>query len=128
MAGGQYRDTHHTVSAGILEALGKGLLIATGGLMAGVLFGTAHLGDLSLWAVGVAAVSGVACVAGSALVRNLGLDGDGPEDEQSPPVAGTGKSPAASPAMETAAEVEECRARRRVEASRERGQGTGRCV
>jgi hypothetical protein len=30
------RDTHHTVTAGILEALERGFLIATAGVMAGL--------------------------------------------------------------------------------------------
>jgi hypothetical protein len=37
------RETHHTVSAGILDALGRGFLIASAGVLAGVMFGTAHL-------------------------------------------------------------------------------------
>lgn len=70
------RDTHHTVSAGILDALGRGFLIASAGVLAGVMFGTAHLAAMSLglWTIGVAAASGVACMIGSALVRNAGCD------------------------------------------------------
>ena len=129
MAGGQYRDTHHTVSAGIMEALGKGLLIATAGLIAGLMFGTTHLPELSLWTVGVAAASGIGCMVGSALVRNAGFDGGGQEAEDPAPAARIEKAMAASPAMDIAGDgPEECRARRRVTASRERGQGSGRCA
>jgi hypothetical protein len=123
------KDTHHTVSAGIMEALGKGLLIATAGLVAGLMFGTAHLPELSLWTVGVAAAGGVVCMIGSALVRNAGFDGCEREGEQSPASTEVGKGMAAVPGLE-AAEVaaEECRARQRVTASRERGHGSGRCI
>ena len=68
------RDTHHTVSANIMEALGKGFLIATAGVVAGLMFGTASMASMGLWTVGVAAASGVACMIGSALVRNAGCD------------------------------------------------------
>ena len=68
------RDSHHTVSAGILDALGRGLLIATAGVVAGLMFGTTHLTALSLWTIAVAAASGVGCMVGSALVRNAGCD------------------------------------------------------
>jgi hypothetical protein len=127
MAGGQNRDTHHTVSAGILEALGKGLLIATGGLMAGILFGTTHLASLSLWTVAVAAASGAGCIFGSALVRNAGFDGCGQVEDISMPAVGAEKSMAATPGVEAGADVapEDWRARRRVMASRERGRGAG---
>jgi hypothetical protein len=74
MVRSQHRDTHHTVSAGILDAVGRGFLIATAGVVAGLMFGTAPLAALSLWTVGVAAASGVACMIGSALVRNAGCD------------------------------------------------------
>ena len=128
MAGWQQKDTHHTVSAGVIEALGKGLLIATGGLIAGITFGTTNITDLSLWAVGVAAVSGVACMVSSALLRNAGFDGGGQDADRPSPAPGAGKGIEATPVVEAAAEVEECRARQRLAASRERGHGTGRCV
>jgi hypothetical protein len=91
---------HHTVSAGILDALGRGFLIATAGLVAGLMFGTAHLAALSLWTVAVAAASGVGCMVGSALVRNAGVDGGGQEAEDPAPAARVEKSIAATPAME----------------------------
>jgi hypothetical protein len=68
------RDTHHTVSASILESIGKGFLIATATVVAGLMFGTAHLAAMGLWMLGVAAASGVGCMVGSAIVRNLGFD------------------------------------------------------
>src|SRR5262245_57101445 len=67
------RETHHTVSAGILDALGRGFLIATASVLAGLCFGTAHLA-IGLWAIGLAAASGVGCMVGSALIRNAGCD------------------------------------------------------
>ncbi len=41
------KETHHTVSAGILESLGKGFLIATATVVAGMMFGTAHLASMA---------------------------------------------------------------------------------
>jgi hypothetical protein len=49
------RDTHHTVSASILESIGKGFLIATATFVEGLMFGTAHLAAMGLWMLGVAA-------------------------------------------------------------------------
>jgi hypothetical protein len=65
---------NYTVSAGILDALRRGFLIATAGVAAGVMFGTAHLASIGMWTVGVAAASGVGCLIGSALVRNAACD------------------------------------------------------
>lgn len=129
MERGYVRDTHHTVSAGILEALGKGFLIATAGVVAGLMFGTAPMASMGLWTVGVAAASGVACMIGSALVRNAGCGGGEDEIAESPR-AGNVRGMAATPVVEAAAEIEseDCRARRRVTASRERSHGTGRSV
>ena len=85
-----------------MEALGKGLLIATAGLVAGLMFGTAHLPDLSMWTVGVAAATGVGCMIGSALVKNAAFNDDRQEGEGSPPAAEAGKSMAATQAVEAA--------------------------
>ena len=128
MAGGQYRDTHHTVSASILEALGRGFLIATAGLVAGLMFGTAHLAELSLWTVGVAAASGVGCMVGSALVRNAGFDGGGQEAEDPAPAARVETSLAASPAMGAGGDdvPGERWARRMAVSCRQRENGSGR--
>ena len=130
MERGYARDTHHTVSAGILDALGRGFLIATAGVMAGLMFGTAPMASLAMWTVGVAAASGVACTIGSALVRNAGLDGCGQEANESPPLAEAGKCMATTPTVDAAVDIapEESQARRRVMASRERGQSLGRNV
>jgi hypothetical protein len=68
------RDSHHTVSAGILDALGRGFLIATTGVVAGMMIGTANVAAMGLWMLGVAAASGVGCMIGSALVRNAACD------------------------------------------------------
>jgi hypothetical protein len=69
------------------------------------MFGTNHLAALSRWTVGVAAAGGIACMVGSALVRDAVFDGCDQETERSPPVAETGKSMAATPGVETAVEV-----------------------
>jgi hypothetical protein len=126
------RDTHHTVSAGIMESVGKGLLIATAGVVAGALFGTAQLAAMSLWMLGVVAASGVGCMIGSALVRNAGYN----RCEQKP--AGSSRAKHASkatevkPAVDAASDVapEERWARRIAMADRQRepGADTGRGV
>jgi hypothetical protein len=133
MKGSNYRvarDTHHTVSAGILDAIGRGFLIATAGLVAGLMFGTADLAALSLWTVGVAAASGVACMIGSTLVRNAGCDRCEGELVGSPQAANVREGMAPMPVMAPAGEVEpeERWARRTAVTARQREQsaGTGR--
>jgi hypothetical protein len=126
MASGRDRDTHHTVAGGILDALGRGFLIATAGLVAGLMFGTAHLASLSLWTVAVAAAAGAGCMVGSALVRNAGFDDCG--QEEAPPAAGVGKVMAASPAMDAAPGERWARRVARTGRRQENGTGTGRSV
>jgi hypothetical protein len=126
----EVRDTHHTVSAGILDALGRGFLIATAGVVAACFFGTAHLAAMGLWMIGLAAVSGVGCMIGSALVRNAGCD------RCETKVGGSGRADhvrkvvAARPVVEAGEEAapEERWARRMAMngRQRERGSGTGR--
>jgi hypothetical protein len=124
------RDSHHTVSAGILDALGRGFLIATAGVVAGAMFGTANLAALSLWTIGVAAASGVGCMIGSALVRNAGCD----RCEKKPAGASRAKHARKTteviPAVEAARDVapEERWTRRIAMAGQqcEHGTGTGR--
>lgn len=67
-----------TVAAGILDALGRGFLIATAGVVAGMMFGTVNLAAMGLgfWTFGVAAASGIGCMISSALVRNAAYDRD----------------------------------------------------
>ena len=124
------RETHHAVSAGILDALGRGFLIATAGLVAGLLFGTAHLAAISIWTVAVAAASGVGCMIGSALVRNAECDRCEKNVGRSPQVAHVRKDMAAVPAVEAASAVapEERRAGRMVMMGRQREQNTGRGI
>ena len=110
MARSKYRDeraTHHTVSAGILESIGKGFLIASSGVLAGLLFGTAHLAAMSLglWTIALAAASGVGCMIGSALVRNAGCDRCEKKTGGAPRVARVRKGMAATPAVQAAGEV-----------------------
>jgi hypothetical protein len=122
-----YRDTHHTVSAGILEALGKGFLIATAGVVAGLLFGTAPMASMGLWTVGVAAASGVGCMVGSALVRNAGCDRC--EMTSGSPQAAQVRE-VGVPDVEATVDVapEEHWARRMAMTGREREQQTGRSI
>jgi hypothetical protein len=129
MEADRYRETHHTVAGSILDAVGRGFLIATAGLVAGLLFGTTNMASLSLWTVGAAAASGVGCMVGSALVKNARSGGCEQETERSQPVAEAAKNIAATLGGEAAdVEPEDCRARRRVTASRQHGHGSGRCV
>jgi hypothetical protein len=121
------RDTHHTVSAGILDALGRGFLIATAGLVAGLLFGTANLAAISLWTVGVAAASGVGCMVGSVLVRNAGCDRYEEDVGGSPQGAKAREGMAATPGVEAGdIEPEERWARRMAVTDRPREHATGR--
>jgi hypothetical protein len=124
------RATHHTVSAGILDALGRGFLIATAGVVAGLMFGTAPLATIGLWTIGVAAASGVACMIGSALVRNAGCDcceqtAGGPVQ-----VAKVRKARVAAAVVESTetTAAEERWARRMAMSGRQRERGTGRSV
>jgi hypothetical protein len=124
------RDTHHTVSAGILDAIGRGFLIATAGLVAGMMFGTAHLAAMSMWTVAVAAASGVGCMIGSALVRNAGCDRCEKKGGGSPRAAKVRKGMAAMPVVEAAEDVahEDRWARRMAMIGRQHGTGTGKGV
>jgi hypothetical protein len=120
-----------TVAANILDACGRGFLIATAGVVAGLMFGTVHLAamGLGLWTIGVAATGGVGCLIGSALVRQVAYDRGGaraaPASSPAP-----GKSRDATPAGEPARDdaPEEHRARRRVMDRRQREHNWGRGV
>jgi hypothetical protein len=124
------RDTHHTVSAGILESVGRGFLIATATVVAGVVIGTAQLAALGLWMVGAVAVSGVGCFIGSALVKNAGYDRCERKVGGSPRSPKLGKAIAATPVVDDAGDVasEERWARRVAASDRQREHGTGRSV
>ena len=130
MARSEYRDTHHTVSAGVLDALGRGFLIATAGVAAGLMFGTAPMASVGLWTVGVAAAAGVACMIGSALVRNAGCDRREVNGDGSPRTVNVGEGAAAVPGVEAVGEVasEERWARRmeRINRRREHATDAGR--
>lgn len=126
------RDTHHTVSAGILEAVGKGFLIATAGVVAGALYGTANLAVLSLWMIAVTAASGAGCLIGSTLVRNAGWDrceSDNGDSELAPSIS---KGQAASRSSDIARDdAFEARWVHRTATSgmqRERGSDAGRGI
>ena len=120
-------DTPRTVSASVLDALGRGFLIATASFVAGTMLGTASLA-VGLWTIGVIAASGVACMVGSALVRNAGCYRYARKSGGSSRAAHAGK--VAAPVVEAAEDVapEEYRARRRVMDGRQREHGTGRGV
>jgi hypothetical protein len=115
--------TQRTVSAGVLEAFGKGLLIATASFVAGTMLGTAHLA-VGLWTIGLIAASGVGCMVGAALVNNMACNRWAKKSGWPPRAANVAK---ALPAVEAQQELapEEYRARRRVMDERQRG-GSGR--
>jgi hypothetical protein len=117
------RESHHTVSAGILDALGRGFLIATAGVVAGALFDTANLAALSLWMIAVTAAGGVGCMIGSAIVRNAGCDR--PETKVDGPMASTQMKQGVA-TIEAAAGVapEQGWARRMRVSSKQRERGT----
>jgi hypothetical protein len=121
------RDTHHTVFSGILESVGKGFLIATATVVAGMMFGTAHLAAMGLWMLGVAAASGVGCMIGSAVVSNLGCDRSEKEVGGSPRGVHARKVTGTAPVVDTAGDVapEERWAHRMALTGRQREQGTG---
>jgi hypothetical protein len=124
------RDTHHTVSASILESIGKGFLIATATVVAGIMFGTAHLAAMGLWMLGVAAVSGVGCMIGSAIVRNLGCDRCETKVGGTKRATNVRKDLGAMPVVEEAGEVapEKRWARRIAMTAQQRESATGRGV
>ena len=119
-----------TVAAGILDALGRGFLIATAGVVAGMMFGTVHLTAMGLgvWTIGVAAASGVGCMVSSALVRNGAYDRGGKKIGGAPEAAKVSKPlVAATPAIQAAEEVaQEKRWAQRSQRQRQRGMGAGR--
>ena len=121
-----------TVAANILDACGRGFLIATAGVLAGLMFGTVHLAamGLGLWTIGVAATGGIGCLIGSALVRQAAYDRGGAKAVAVPESPTLGKSRDATPAVERDRDdaPEDHRARRRVLASRRREHGMGRGV
>jgi hypothetical protein len=73
---------HHAVGAGVMDALGRGFLIATAGLVLGAIVGTSHLAALGLWTFGVAGAAGMGLMIGSALVRNAGCERQEPESDE----------------------------------------------
>jgi hypothetical protein len=132
MARWKYTDpieTPRTVSAGVLDALGRGLLIATASFLAATMLGTANV-PVAMWTLGVIAAGGVGCLVGSVLVKNIKCPRWTRTSGWSPHAANAGKAAAATPAVEAAEEVahEEWKARRRVMEGRQREHGTGRGV
>jgi hypothetical protein len=118
-------ETPRTVSASVLDALGRGFLIATASFLAGTMLGTAHLavGTWTIGVLGVIAAGGVGCLVGSALVKNLGCQRWARKSGWSPHA---GKAAAVEAAEEVA--PEEWRARRRVMEGRQREHSSGRSV
>jgi hypothetical protein len=74
---------HHIITASILEACGRGLLIATAGLVLGAMLGTSNLAAVGLWTLGVAAAVGVGLHIGAGIVHNIGCGGREAEPEES---------------------------------------------
>ena len=122
------KDTHHTVSARILDAVGRGFLIATAGVVAGAMFGTANLTAIGVWTTVVAAASGVACMICSALVNNAGCDRGELDGGGSPEVANVRQVMAAMPGVEVAENIasEERWARRMASSNQQRQNGSNR--
>ncbi len=122
------RDTHHTVTAGIMESIGKGFLIATAGMLAGAMFGTANLSAIGMWTTLAAATSGVACVVASALIRNAGYDRCEANGGGSPEPANGREVMTAVPGVEAVEGVapEKRWSRRVAAAHRQREHATGR--
>src|SRR5690242_17945406 len=107
MARWKYTDpaeTPRTVSAGVLDALGRGFLIATASFLAGTMLGTASL-PVGMWTLGVIAAGGIGCLVGSALVKNMGCHRWEKKSGWAPHAANVRKVAAATPAVEAAEEV-----------------------
>jgi hypothetical protein len=123
-------QTQRTVFSGVLESLGKGFLIATAGLVAGLMFGTQHMPMISLWTVAVAAAGGVGCMIGSVVVKNAECNRRVNRARWSPHAANVRKAAPAVTVMEPAQDVapDEWRARRRVLERWQRDQGASRSV
>jgi hypothetical protein len=77
-------ENHHTVAGSILDALGRGALIATASIIVGAMIGTSQLASLGMWLLGVSAAAGVGLVVGAALVKNAGCGRDDAEAEEPP--------------------------------------------
>lgn len=78
-------ENHYTVGASLLDACGRGVLIATAGIVVGVLMGTAPpaAASLGLWMLGLSAAAGAGLLIGGAIVKNAGCARreDGPDGE-----------------------------------------------
>jgi hypothetical protein len=75
-------ENKHTIGGNILDALGRGALIAVSGVIVGALLGTAHVAALGFWLLGVSAAAGVGLTVGAAMCKNAGRSWNGPEPEQ----------------------------------------------
>ena len=118
-----------TVAAGILDALGRGFLIATAGVVAGMMFGTVHLAAMGfgLWTIGVAAASGVGCMVSSALVRNAAYDRRGKKAGVAPEAKQVSKPLVTPPTIQSAEDATpEERWAEYTRRQRQRGMGVGR--
>jgi hypothetical protein len=96
------------------------------------MLGTAHL-TVGMWTMGIVggiAAGGVACLVGSALVKNMGCHRPANQSGWSPHAANARKVTVETPAVEAAPDVAtgEDRARRRVMDGRQRERRTGRGV
>ncbi len=65
-------ETHHSISANIMEAVGRGLLIATVGIVLGGLMGSSNAARFGAGLLVGSGIVGAACMIGSGLVRNAG--------------------------------------------------------
>lgn len=130
MARAKYIDataTPRAVSASVLEALGKGLLIATASVVAGLWFGTVNAAA-GMWAIGLVATGGIACTVGSVLVKHMRCGHYERKTGGSPDAANASKVTAPTPAVEAAEDIapEEFGARRRVMDRQQREPGASR--
>ena len=75
-------ENKHTIGGNILDALSRGLLIATAGVIVGSLLGTAHVAAFGFWVLGLSAAAGVGLSVGAAMCKNAGRNWNDPEPEE----------------------------------------------
>jgi hypothetical protein len=74
--GMSWRRDSATIAGGIAAALGKGLLIATAGFAAAVIFGHPPAAAASLWRVLATAIAGCSCLLAAVVIRREQCDAD----------------------------------------------------
>ena len=74
-------ENHLTVSASLLDGLGRGALISVGSILVGIALGTAHAAQFGMSLLGLSIAAGVGLTIGAALCKNAGRNRHDPAPE-----------------------------------------------